>query len=75
MADDAKIDIEEGQKFDVPEVQTSLQAITLIWQGMAFLLTNYRKTVLATLAVIVLLISQFFTNFEQVKKLVGMFGL
>jgi hypothetical protein len=74
MGNETPIDVEESQKFDIPEVKSSIQAVTLIWQGMSFLLSNYKKTTLTVIVVTVVFLSQFFTNFEQVKSLVGLFG-
>lgn len=69
------IDKVEKETIEIPEISTARQAFILIASGLAFFLSNYKKTTLIVLALIVFMATQLASNFEQVQAVAKMFGL
>lgn len=70
-----QIDKVEKATIEVPEISSVRQALVLLWSVMDFFLSNYKKTTLITIALIVFLLTQLSSNFEQVQAIAKLFGL
>lgn len=69
------IDKIEKETIEIPEIGSARQAFVFMASGFAFFLSNYKKTTLIILAIIVFMGIQLATNFEQVQGIAKMFGL
>jgi len=74
MGDD-QIDKVDKETIEIPEIGTPRVAFVFIASGMAFFLSNYKKTTLIVLALLVFLATQLASNFEQVQAIAKLFGL
>ena len=70
-----QIDKIEKETIEIPEIGSARQAFVFMASGFAFFLTNYKKTTLFVIALLVFLGIQLATNFEQVQTIAKMFGL
>jgi hypothetical protein len=65
----------QGESIQIPDIGSSRQAIILLWSAMSFLLTNYKKTTLAVILVLIFMIRQFITDYSDIQSALKMFGL
>ena len=66
---------EDAVKIDVPEIESWQEAFQFIVSGFSFLITNYKKTTIALVVLIIFIIYQGVMNFQQIKALFGGIGL
>lgn len=65
----------EKATIEVPEIASARQAMVFLWSVMTFFLSNYKKTTLITIALIVFLLTQLSSNFEQVQAIAKILGM
>lgn len=62
---------ESRVQIDVPEIETWQEALAFIQSGLSFLITNYKKTTIALIIIIVFVLYQLVMNFQQVRELLN----
>ena len=60
---------EKGVQIDVPDVDSWQEAMAFIFSGFSFLVSNYRKTTIALVVIVVFIIYQAVMNFQHIKQL------